>query len=99
LLEHDLEVHLLGKALPALQLSQGRRSGDAAVPASAAREARRLVDLALAAHPPTTSIRPPRRASSLNSPVPSMRPHQISDDMVRVVSPDEDVDDERSSTE
>ncbi|HEY0480728.1 MAG TPA: hypothetical protein VGD37_24610 [Kofleriaceae bacterium] len=94
LLEHDLEVHLpralalLGKTLPPFQPPHGRRSGEAAVPASAAREARRLVDLALAALPPD-DIDPPLATTKLADVAGTVHAaYQISDEMLKAVSPD-----------
>jgi hypothetical protein len=69
LLEHDLEVHLLrafellGSALPPAPPYEGRRAGDAAMPAVIAREARRLSEAALAALPSEND--PPSSADSL----------------------------------
>lgn len=93
LLEHDLEVHLplslslLGKALPSFHPPHGRRSGDAAVPASAAREARRLIDLALAALP-SDDIDPPLAATKLADVAGTVHAaYQIADEMLKAVSP------------
>lgn len=105
LLEHDLEVHLpralalLGKTLPPFQVPQGRRSGDAAVPASAAREARRLVDHALAVLPPD-DVDPSAAASKLAD-VAGMvdAAYQIAAEMLKVVSPESPEDEQEDSTE
>lgn len=98
MLEHDLEVHLpralalLGKALPPFQAPQGRRAGDAAVPASAAREARGLVDSALAVLPPD-DVAPALAASKLADVAGLVHAaYQIADEMLRVVSPEDGED-------
>lgn len=98
MLEHDLDVHLpralalLGKTPPAFQAPQGRRTGDAAVPASAAREARRLVDNALAALPPE-DVDPPLAASKLADVAGAIHAaYEIADEMLKVVSPEDSED-------
>jgi hypothetical protein len=98
MLEHDLEVHLpralalLGKTPPAFQAPQGRRAGDAAVPASAAREARRLVDNALAVLPPD-DVDPAVAANKLADVAGSVHAaYQIADEMLKVVSPEDSED-------
>lgn len=103
MLEHDLEVHLpralglLGKAPPVFQVPQGRRAGDAAVPASAAREARRLVDSALAALPPD-DIDPPLAASTLSDVAGAVHAaYQIADEILKVVSPEDSEDEPAES--
>jgi hypothetical protein len=102
LLEHDLEVHLpralalLGRTLPTFQVPQGRRAGDAAVPASAAREALRLVDNAFAMIPPD-DVAPALAASKLADIAGLAHvAYQITDEMLKVVSPEDDQ--EESST-
>jgi hypothetical protein len=96
LLEHDLEVHLpraldlLGKTLPAFHISEGRRAGNAAVPASAAREARRLVDSALAVLPPD-DVEPALAASKLTDVAGAIHAaYQLAAEMLKLVSPPED---------
>jgi hypothetical protein len=105
MLEHDLEVHLpralalLGKTLPPFQVPQGRRSGDAAVPALAAREARRLVERALAVLPPD-DVDPPAAASKLAD-VAGMvdAAYQIAAEMLKVVSPESPEEEQEDSPE
>lgn len=68
-LEHDFDVHLprafelLGSTLPPGPPPEGRRAGNAAVPATMAREARRLLESSLAALP--SDVDPPRSAEAL----------------------------------
>lgn len=96
LLEHDLEVHLpralalLGRTLPTFQIPQGRRAGDAAVPASAAREALRLVDHAFAVLPPDDAD--PALAASKLADIAGLvnAAYQITDEMLKIVSPEDD---------
>jgi hypothetical protein len=107
MLEHDLEVHLpralalLGKTLPPFQVPQGRRAGDAAVPASAAREARRLVDHALAVLPPPPDDVDPSVAASKLTDVAGMvdAAYQIAAEMLKVVSPESPEDEQEDSPE
>jgi hypothetical protein len=98
ILEHDLEVHLpralalLGKTLPPFQVSQGRRAGAAAVPASAAREALRLVDNAFAVLPPD-DIDPALGASKLTDVAGAIHAaYQIADEILKIVSPEDSED-------
>lgn len=95
MLEHDLEVHipralqLLGKTLPPFHVAQGRRAGDAAVPASAAREACRLVDNALTVLP-RDDVDPTLAASKLTDVAGAVQAaYQIADEMLKVVSPED----------
>jgi hypothetical protein len=97
-LEHDLEVHLpralalLDKTLPPFQVPQGRRAGDAAVPASAAREALRLVDSAFAVLPPD-DVDPTLAASKLTDVAGLVHAaYEIADEMLKVVSPEDSED-------
>jgi hypothetical protein len=89
LLEHDLEVHLLGafellgSALPPGPPPEGRRAGDAAVPAVIAREARRLSEAALAALPSADD--PPSSPDKL---IKTARAIQAAYQLAREVVPD-----------
>lgn len=98
MLEHDLEVHipralaLLGRTPPAVQVQQGRRTGEAAVPAAAAREARRLVDNALAVLP-ADGVDPVLAANKLGDVAGAVHAaYQIADEMLKVVSPEDGED-------
>lgn len=97
-LEHDLEVHLpralalLGKTPPPFQVPQGRRSGDAAVPALAAREALRLVDHAFAVLS-ADDVAPVLAASKLTDVAGIVHAaYEIADEMLKVVSPEDSED-------
>jgi hypothetical protein len=103
LLEHDLDVHLpraltlLGTPLPAFQAQQGRRAGDAAVPASAAREARRLVDSALAMLPPD-DVDPALAASTLIDVAGTIHAaYQLAAETLKVVSPEDEAEESDES--
>jgi hypothetical protein len=96
MLEHDLEVHLpralalLGRTLPSLQTSQGHRSGDAAVPASAAREARGLIGHVLAILPPD-DVDPVLAASKLTDVAGAVyAAYEIAAEMLKLVSPEDE---------
>jgi hypothetical protein len=98
MLEHDLEVHLpralalLDKTLPPFQVPQGRRAGDAAVPASAAREALRLVDSAFAVLPPD-DVDPTLAASKLTDVAGLVHAaYEIADEILKMVSPEDSED-------
>jgi hypothetical protein len=98
MLEHDLEVHLpralalLGKTPPAFPGPQGRRAGDAAVPASAARETLRLVENAFAVLPPD-EVDPTLAASKLTDVAGLVHAaYEIADEMLKVVSPEDSED-------
>lgn len=105
MLEHDLEVHvpralaLLGKTLPPFQVPGRRRAGDAAVPASAAREALRLVDNAFAVLPPD-DVDPALAASKLADIAGLVNAaYQITDEMLKVVSPEDVTDNPDKSSD
>lgn len=99
MLEHDLEVHipralaLLAKTPPTFQGPRGgRRAGDAAIPASSAREAHRLVDDALAVLP-HDDVDPTLAANDLADVAGMIHAaYQIADEMLKVVSPEDDQD-------
>ncbi len=95
-LEHDLEVHLprafalLGKTLPPFEVPEGRRAGDAAVPASAAREAWRLIDRALATLPPGDANPAPATDRLTDVAGPVHAAYMIAAEMLKLVSPEEE---------